>query len=271
MTKMTRIAVSPVPPLRDFVRDFQQRQADVGRGAIVYPIAARPEQFLEFYLREPYLVRSCEFGLQEVAPRAVVVGPCTYRRVELVLRGQLEVFTIHFQPSGFHSLFGLPMSELADRACEARSVVDASISEIEQKLGDAPNFEERVHIATAFLLRHAAGRTLDAIAAAANRVLRDGGMFRVREAAMRAGLSVRQFERRFCEQVGIAPKQYAGIVRFYFALHAKLAHEKRTWTDIAHEIGYSDQMHMVHDFRRYSGESPTELFACYATMPAPWR
>ena len=107
--KMRRITANPVAALRDYVRHFQQRQAEVGPPAIVYPIAARPEQFLEFYLRDPYVVRSCESGLQEVAPRAVVVGPCTYRRVELVLRGRLVVFTIHFQPSGFHGLFGLPL------------------------------------------------------------------------------------------------------------------------------------------------------------------
>jgi AraC-like DNA-binding protein len=268
---MSLIVASPVAALRNFVRDFQQRRADVGRLAFVYPIAARPEQFLEFYLQEPYLVRSCESGLQELAPRAVVVGPCTYRRVELVLRGHLEVFTIHFQPSGFHDLFGLPMSELADRACEARSVVDVSISEIEQKLWEAPNFDERVRIATAFLLRRATGRAPNLIAAAAGQMLRDRGMFRVSEAAMTAGLSVRQFERRFYQQVGVTPKQYAGIVRFHSALHAKLTNEERSWTDIAHETGYFDQMHMVHDFRRFSGGTPTELFASYATLPAAWR
>ena len=81
---------------------------------------------------------------------------------------------------------------------------------------------------------------------------------------------MRQFERRFCELVGVTPKRYARIVRFDAALRAKMAVPKRAWTDIAHEIGYYDQMHMVHDFRRFSGESPTNYFARFKAMPTPW-
>jgi AraC-like DNA-binding protein len=31
------------------------------------------------------------------------------------------------------------------------------------------------------------------------------------------------------------------------------------WTDVAHALGYHDQMHMVHDFNRLSGDSPTAI------------
>src|SRR5580704_7157259 len=75
----------PVAALCDCVRYFQQREARIAVAAVVYPIAARPEQILEFYLHQRYLVRDYESGAEDLAPRAVVVGPCTYRRAELVL------------------------------------------------------------------------------------------------------------------------------------------------------------------------------------------
>lgn len=264
-------SVYPVTALRDFVRFFRQREAHVAGAAIVYPIAARPEQFLEFYLKQRYLVRICETGICDLAPRAVVVGPCTYRRAELVLQGHYDVFTVHFQPAGFHQLFGVPMAELADRACEARDVLGPIASEIEQRLADAASFGERVDIATEYLLQHVTGGVApDAVAIAANRVLSDCGTLRIRDAAAIAGLSIRQFERRFCEQVGVTPKRYARITMFQSALHAKLAIPKRAWTEIAHESGYYDQMHMVHEFERFTGESPTEYFARFKTMPMSW-
>ena len=262
---------SPVVALRNYVRCFQQREAHVGKATIIFPKAARPEQFLEFYLKQRYVVHTCETGMRDFAPGAVVVGPCTFRRVELVLHGSFDVFTVHFQPAGFHQLFGVPMAQLTDRAYEARSVVGPTISEIEERLADASGFGERIDIATGFLLQHITGRAApNAVAIAANRVLDNCGGFRIREAAVSAGLSVRQFERRFCEQVGISPKRYARIVRFYAALSAKLAAPKRAWTDIAHEIGYYDQMHMVHEFRRFSGESPTNYFERFKAMSTPW-
>ena len=72
-----------------------------------------------------------------MVPRAVAVGPRTGPSVELVLRDNLEVFTIQFQPTGFFRLFGAPMRELADRAYEARSVIGPLASQIEQRLGEA--------------------------------------------------------------------------------------------------------------------------------------
>jgi len=263
-------SASPVAILCKYVRCFQQREAHVGDVPIIFPIAARPDQFLEFYLKQRYLVRSCETGTRDMAPRAVVVGPCTYRRVELELHGRFDVFTVHFQPAGFHQLFGVPMLELTDQAYEAGSVVGPMVSEIEQRLAEASSFGERVDVVTAFLLQRAAGKSPDAVAIAASQLLDDRGGLRISEAAAGAGLSVRQFERKFCEQVGVGPKQYAQIVRFHAALHAKCATAKCTWTDIAHEVGYYDQMHLVHDFRRFSGESPTHYFARFKAMPTQW-
>ena len=110
----------PVNALRDCVLGFEQREADI-ESNVVFPIAARPHQFLEFYLQGKYLVESCDSRARDVVPQAVVVGPSTYRSVDLVLHGHLAVFTIQFQPSGFHRLFGIPMPELTDRALDAIS------------------------------------------------------------------------------------------------------------------------------------------------------
>src|SRR5579863_1073351 len=108
--------LAPVAALRDYVRCFQQRDACVVGAAVVYPVAARPEQILEFYLQDRYLVRVSPSGTQDLAPRAVAVGPRTCANVELVLRGRFDVFTIHFQASGFHRLFRVSMADLVNRA-----------------------------------------------------------------------------------------------------------------------------------------------------------
>jgi AraC-like DNA-binding protein len=249
---------SPAPQLREYVRCFQQRRALISNAPVIYPIAARPDQFLEFYLQDPYAVRFGMFGAQEIVPRAVVVGPCARRRAELVLHGAFDVFTIQFCAAGFYQLFRVPMDALADQAYEARSVIGPLLTELEHRLADAPSFETRVHIAGDLLLRQLGKpKPADAVAAAAGRLVFSRGAISVGDAAARAGLGVRQFERRFIEQVGLPPKLYARIVRFNAALGAKVADPLRLWTDIAHALGYFDQMHMVHDFEDLSGESPT--------------
>jgi hypothetical protein len=54
------------------------------------------------------------------------------------------------------------------------------------------------------------------------------------------------------------PKLFARIARFEAALDGKSRFAARSWTDVAHQFGYYDQMHMVHDFGELTGGTPTE-------------
>ena len=262
---------SPDPALRDCVRCFQQRRAHIRGAAAAYPIAARPDQFLEFYLQDPYIVRRRDAAAPEIVPHSVVVGPCTQLRAQLVLCGKLDVFTIQFRPAGFHRLFRMPMDEFADQAFEARSVIGPKLGDFEQKLACASSLGERACVASAFLFECLAERSGgDAVAAVANRFLSEQGALDVGEAAAEAGLSMRQFERRFSEQVGVPPKLYARVVRFNAALEAKMTAPRRLWTDIAHDFGYYDQMHMVRDFEDFTGENPTAFIRRLDAMPESW-
>ena len=255
----------------DCVRCFQQRRANIRGTAAAYPIAARPDQFLEFYLQDPYIVRRRDAAAPEIVPHSVVVGPCTQLRAQLVLCGKLDVFTIQFRPAGFHRLFRIPMDEFADQAFEARSVIGPKLGDFEQQLACTSSFGERACVASAFLLGCLEDRSGgDPVATVANRFLSERGALDVGDAAAEAGLSVRQFERRFSEQVGISPKLYARVVRFNAALEAKMSAPRRLWTDIAHDFGYYDQMHMVRDFEDFTGESPTAFIRRLDGMPKSW-
>ena len=61
------------------------------------------------------------------------------------------------------------------------------------------------------------------------------------------------------EQLGVSPKLFARIVRFEAALDSKARSSTKSWTDVAHEFGYFDQMHMVHDFEVLTGGTPTDI------------
>ena len=87
-------SVLPAAALRDYVRSFQQREAQPGAATIIYPISPRPYQTLEFYFEERYIVHPDQFGVRDLAPRAVIVGPCTHHGADLVLNGRFDVFTI---------------------------------------------------------------------------------------------------------------------------------------------------------------------------------
>jgi AraC-like DNA-binding protein len=176
------------------------------------------------------------------------------------MHGNVDAFTIVFQPGGVSALFSVPAEELTNEDFEGEAVLGRGLGEFLRRLGDVSSFADRAHVADTYLCaKRPALRSIRSMTNAATSVLSSNGCVRVSNLAHRAGLGIRQFERRFRHEIGIPPKLYARIIRFEAALHRKAAAPLVHWTDIAHALGYHDQMHMVRDFNRLSGDSPTAI------------
>lgn len=152
------------------------------------------------------------------------------------------------------------MDELTDTNYEADAVLGTWIAQLREHLGNANSFDRRVRL-TDHYLQHWAGhaRQLDGIYVAANEIASRAGVVSIGSLARNTGLSLRQFERRFLDQIGVRPKLHARIARFQAALHSKVRSSAKTWTGVALQFGYVDQMHMIHDFREFAGESPQSI------------
>jgi AraC-like DNA-binding protein len=158
------------------------------------------------------------------------------------------------------ALFSVPAEILTDADFDGEAALGRGLGELERRLGDALSFTARVRVADEYLsAKRPPSDCVSSIVHAATEVHLNSGCVRVADLAHNTGLGIRQFERRFRHEIGIAPKLYARIVRFEAALRLKAESPDSQWTDIAHALGYHDQMHMVHDFNRLSGESPTAI------------
>ncbi|AHG93239.1 Helix-turn-helix, AraC domain-containing protein (plasmid) [Gemmatirosa kalamazoonensis] len=264
----TRMA-PPSAVLRPYGWAYGMTTGRVDGASLVIPLPARPKQLLTFSFADGYRALRCGSGQTDPTPRVVVVGPQSYARPGLSALGRIDHFTIHFQPSGFHRLFGVPMTELADAAYDAHGVIGPEVSALERRLGETPSFVERIRLAEAHLIRllRDHGRP-DPVGCAANGLFARHGVQRVSAMASDTGLSTRQFERRFLRHVGVPPKLYARIIRFNAVLDHKLRHPGRAWSRIASDHDYYDQMHLVHDCRAFTGESPSRLLARLSDLPA---
>ena len=248
---------NPSPALAPFVRFYVERQVQLGSAVVVHPVAARTCPMLGFYFRDRINVSE---GPQQVriSSRAVLVGLQTHRRLEMLLTGNLHSFYIMFCPGGLHRLFSLPMDEITDRDYDAHSVLGHLVPRLEERLEECGSVDERVHIMEKSLLNNALNiGGIDSIYASAGHMLDSAGRAVLPSLASKAGLSLRQFERRFIKQVGVRPKLFTRMARFEAALERKARFVDQSWTQIAHEFGYHDQMHMIHDFAEFTGGSPS--------------
>ena len=127
-------------------------------------------------------------------------------------------------------------------------------------MAEKASFDERVLVVEDYLWRRAARASgCTSMMRAALYLFQHRGTVRIAELANHAAMSVRQLERGFAHEIGVAPKLFARVARFQMALDAKISSPGRSWVEIAHEFHYCDQTHMVRDFQSLSGSSPTRM------------
>jgi len=183
-----------------------QREAQLGTSTVVIPVSARAVHLLDFEFGSPIESRASDTDVILTADTAALVGLETYRRHQLLITGNIESFAIQFQPAAIHQLFGLPAIDITDCDYAAHPVLGSAVSELQQRLGTARSFQERVQIANQCIARQSLTAPVhDSIELAAHEIMRNDGRCRIDFLAHHTGLSVRCFQRMFRERVGVSP------------------------------------------------------------------
>ncbi|MBC8111788.1 MAG: AraC family transcriptional regulator, partial [Verrucomicrobia bacterium] len=85
--------------------------------------------------------------------------------------------------------------------------------------------------------------------------------------ANQACLSPRQFERKFAERMGIGPKLYTRINRFFQVFQYKEMQPELDWLTVAVHFGYTDYSHLAKDFKQFANVTPNLLLREHAQRP----
>jgi AraC-like DNA-binding protein len=246
----------PDARLHPFVRLYVQRETHADDAEIMEPVVARLGTMLEFQFARPYEIPVYGTGQFLVCPRIAIIGPITHRRVRLVIRDDVQALTVLFQPQGFRALFGVPTSLVSDVGVDGSGVLGGQVTDLYERLGNAATFSQRVEFLDDFLVQCLlASNPLDEIHRALDRLIVPGSLIRITDVAFRAGVTIRQLERKSLEYMGVSPKTLVRIARFQQVLKMKSA-SSLTWVEVAHALEYHDQMHMIRDFRDFAGDAP---------------
>jgi len=260
MTPYSHCFQKPCQPLEEVVWLYVQQNVSFLNISVTQRLVAKAVPFLGFFFGDKPLVRHDLEGTAVRTPLALLIGPQTKPDMELDLSGNsFECFSIVFQPDGLYKLFGFPVHEITNGIADAASVLGAQASRMGELLGNCRTFEERVECSNQWLLDiYKNSRCSEGISAILSRILRSRGEDRIEAMFRQTGLSKSTFERRFREQIGMSAKLFSRIVRFQAALDLKARSPRSSWTYIAQECGYFDQMHLIHDFGEFTATCPQE-------------
>lgn len=191
-----------------------------------------------------------------VREEPMLTGPRTEPH-EVRVRGGFEVWGSHFWPGAAPSLLGIDACAIRSREVPARQVVgEAWAARLAERFAGGPR--EPSHLLDEALAERLPDRRpLDeTVMLAVFRLLRSSGEGSIGALAAAVGLSPRQLRRRFRREVGLSPKELARIERLRASATDAALGGPAAWVDIAARHGYSDQAHLVREFRELLGLTP---------------
>ncbi len=255
--------IAPSPELAHFVRCYTYREFDTNGGEMEKPWHASHEMTMVFFFKaKPIkLVDPQTNQIIKTGTYCDITGLSTHYLGMTTFNGIYSFFEICFRPNGFKRIFEIPISCITDHIIAADDIFDIKIRYLFEQLCAAKNLTERGVLADAFLLENLKKRKphngKDSIAFTSDMILKSPEPITVGQLAYDANMGIRNFERHFLEEVGMSPRLFCCVARFNHAFEIKLRYPQKDWTSIAHECGYFDQMHLVKDFKRFSGNSPS--------------
>ena len=170
---------------------------------------------------------------------------------------------VDLTPLGAHALLGGPMSEFAHTVVHLDDLPGALGGKLIERLAAARGRDARFALLDQVLAaRIEAGPVPSPEVAWAWRRLRGAaGRVTIGALADEVGWSRRHLVARFREQVGLAPKAAARVLRFQRALALLGDPAGPPWAEAALTCGYYDQAHLNREFRALAGCTPTRLLA----------
>lgn len=186
---------------------------------------------------------------------AVVQGP---RAAPVVIdtHEQRRIVGIVFRPGGAQALLGVPASVLVEQHVDLSELWPEHAGLRDRLIASAPS-DWLALVEQALMARLERAVFPEVAIVEAARILEGGG--RLCDVRERVGMGRKRFTRLFEAAVGFTPKRFAGIRRFRRVLEVVNAGEIESpdWAALAIECGYFDQSHLIADFRRFAGMTPS--------------
>jgi len=185
------------------------------------------------------------------------VQTCKFSRV---LKGQARVFGVKFRAGGFRPFLDHPVSRLADRIVPASLVFGKDLEPLETILLSSGKEDDKVQAADDFFRTHTPrpDPTVELAGHLVERILRELEIKTVDDLAKRAGMGKRRLQRIFNEYVGASPKWVIRRYRLHELVEKVNSGSQLDWSQVALELGYFDQAHLINDFKSIVGLSPAE-------------
>jgi AraC-like DNA-binding protein len=186
------------------------------------------------------------------------------RRDLVTASGEIDSLALTFKSSGAAAFFEIPMNEIENSNMNLNYLIPTKCALDLERMFDSKDDLARIAILEHFLLSRFIEKKYYDIKRFSGACLEIKKIkrYNLNKLADYSNLSERQFQRRFKEFIGIKPIELFRINRFERALK-RIEKTPTSFTEVAYDEAYTDQSHLIRDFKAFLNMTPSEYYNRY--------
>ena len=247
----------PCKLLQPYVRYYWVYSSNQMLNTYTFPIGC-PQ--IIFHKRTPLYIPE----LETTQNKLTISGQVNFSS-HLQANDDVEMIVVVFYPHTINMFLNTPVSSFYNKEISGYDIEDKQLNELAMRIFDCENNDISVNLIEKWLLsrlsisRHDTAYRIKRMNAAIEQLCATPQTL-VRDLSSTCCLGKKHFEREFFLHVGMNPKEYTRIVRFQKALK-QMQHQqgKINQADLTYTCGYADQSHLIREFRKLCGYTPTSL------------
>ena len=217
------------------------------------------------------------FWTESQSERSVLVIPDTCMDIIFKTDGEADGFFCaldersYYSENGGAELFGIrfyawtaqmfsrrDLSGSGGMAFCAEEFFDGA-SELKKRIQSSVGFEERAAAAEKWLIALSEKiRINNDLLNSVDFIITNRGALEISELCAHTAVSARRLERLFARSMGASPKAFSGLVRYQLLWREMVTSGAFNVLDAVEKYGYSDQAHLLNDFRKRHRMNPTQ-------------
>lgn len=246
----------PRAPLDGLIDDLYYLEGEAPYARLTLPPA--PSALLIVNLGAPFRIRAgTDIETGEYADGCVITMPT--RALDFGYPPRTRSVGVHFKPWGLAPFLPMPAAELCDRPVTVEQVWGRpATAELRDRLATADGPHEMLSLLEDELrrrLRETAG--LGLVRHTSSVIEATSGAVAIGDLTGAAGVSSTHLAHRFKQLVGVTPKRLARTYRLTATVFTIDPAGPVDWGELAAGAGYFDQAHFGHEFREFTGLTPT--------------
>ena len=189
-------------------------------------------------------------------PSARVCGTTIEARSADFIQGH-HYFGVRFAPGVMPDFLDLMAEELTDQQFSFLDVIpDARLAF--ERIVETRQFSQQMalfnYYFTPRLIRRPSSTTPSVIQA----IRQQRGNIRLEQLETLTGFTCRTLQRQFRQDTGMSPKVFSRIIRCQSALKSIHLQREMTFSDLAFDLGFSDQSHFLREFKKLVSTTPLD-------------